>query len=80
MRICFIWGGGGLNYPVWVSGREGTKGAIEMLKQLKRTSERLKKISKNLICLLKPKVEVICEQFRRAAKINGVRLFTKIKY
>ena len=34
-------------------------------------------IEKELICLLKPKVEVICEQFRPPAKIMSVRLFTK---
>ena len=32
-----------------------------------------------LICLLKPKVEVNCEQFSRAAKVMSVRLFKKKK-
>ena len=58
-------------------GSRGGKGERVLL--LRRMSEWLKTNKKSLICLLKPKVEVICEQFRWTAKIMSVRLFRKIK-
>ena len=75
-------GGGGLNYlhaHIHLRFRHAHHKTKDWLPNLGSWGGKGKKKGAIEIFWLKSKFEVISDQFRWATKINGVRLFTKIK-